>query len=174
DLDRLLAEVWGVSHETAQSAAVEIESWKKELTPARLAAADLKRGRQLFNNTCALCHQLYSDGRSVGPELTGSNRGDLDYLLRNIVDPNADIGRDYQLVTIETKDGRMNAGIVQRETQAAVTLVNQAESITLSKAQIKSMQRLDVSLMPPGLLSSLSEPDAADLIAYLQTKGPIQ
>ncbi|MBX7120697.1 MAG: c-type cytochrome [Opitutaceae bacterium] len=174
DLDRLLTEVWGVSHETAQSAAVEIENWKKELTPARLAAADLKRGRQIYNNTCALCHQLYTDGRSVGPELTGSNRGDLDYLLRNIVDPNADIGRDYQLVTIETKDGRMSAGIVQRETQAAVTLVNQAESITLSKDQIKSMQRLDVSLMPPGLLSALSEPDAADLIAYLQTKGPIQ
>lgn len=174
DLDRLLAEVWGVSHETAQSATDEIQVWKKELTPARLAAADLKRGRQIFNNTCALCHQLYTDGRSVGPELTGSNRADLDYLLRNIVDPNADIGRDYQLVTIETKDGRMNAGIIQRETPSAITLVNQAESVTVARDQIKTLQRLDVSLMPPGLLSSLSEPDAADLIAYLQTKGPIQ
>jgi len=174
DLDRLLAEVWGVSHETAQSATDEIQVWKRELTPARLAAADLKRGRQIFNNTCALCHQLYTDGRSVGPELTGSNRADLDYLLRNIVDPNADIGRDYQLVTIETKDGRMNAGIIQRETPSAITLINQAESVSVARDQIKTLRRLDVSLMPPGLLSSLSEPDAADLIAYLQTKGPIQ
>lgn len=173
-LDRLLAEVWGVSNETAESAAAEIERWKKELTPARLAAADLKRGRDIFTQTCALCHQLYSDGRSVGPELTGSNRGDLDYLLRNIVDPNADIGRDYQLVTIETTDGRVNAGIVQHETPAAVTLVNQAETLTLARDHIKTLQRLDVSMMPPGLLSSLSEPDAADLIAYLQTKGPLQ
>ncbi len=172
-LDRLLAEVWGISKESAGSAA-EIERWKQELTSARLAAADLKRGREIFNQTCALCHQLYSDGRSVGPELTGSNRSDLDYLLRNIVDPNADIGRDYQLVTLETTDGRMNAGIVQHETKDAVTLVNQAETVTIARDHIKALQRLDVSMMPPGLLSSLSEPDAADLIAYLQTKTPLQ
>ncbi len=173
-LDRLLAEVWGVSNESAESAAAEIERWKKELSPARLAATDLRRGREIYSQTCALCHRLYSDGRSVGPELTGSNRGDLDYLLRNIVDPNADIGRDYQLVTIESADGRINAGIVQHETPSAVTLVNQAEALTVARNDIKTLQRLDVSMMPPGLLSSLSEPDVADLIAYLQTKEPLK
>jgi putative heme-binding domain-containing protein len=128
ELDRLLTEVWGVTRETQEGSAAEIARLKAELTPKRLDAADLKRGRQIYQATCAPCHILYSDGRGVGPELTGSNRADLDYILRNIIDPNADIGRDYQLVTVEMKDGRVAAGILQRETPSAVTLVNQAES----------------------------------------------
>lgn len=173
ELDRLLTEVWGVSRDTAEGSAAEIARLKAELTPKRLDAADLKRGRQIFLATCAPCHVLYSDGRHVGPELTGSNRADLDYILRNIIDPNADIGRDYQLVTVEMKDGRVAAGILQRETPSAVTLVNQAESATLSKDGIKSLNRIEASLMPPGLLGSLTEPDVADLIAYLRTSGPL-
>jgi len=174
ELERRLVAVWGVSREAQQDSAAEISRLKRELTPARLAAADLRRGHQIYQAACASCHVLYSDGRSVGPELTGSNRADLDYILRNILDPNADIGRDYQLVTIETTDGRVAAGIVQRETPGAVTLVNQAESITLSRDRIKKLERLEVSLMPPGLLSSLSEPDVADLIAYLATTTPLR
>ena len=173
ELDRLLTEVWGVTRETQEGSAAEIARLKAELTPKRLDAADLKRGRQIYQATCAPCHILYSDGRGVGPELTGSNRADLDYILRNIIDPNADIGRDYQLVTVEMKDGRVAAGILQRETPSAVTLVNQAESVTLSKDGIKSLNRIEASLMPPGLLGSLTEPDVADLIAYLRTSGPL-
>ena len=105
----------------------------------------------------------------VGPELTGANRSDLDYLLRNIVDPNGTIGKDYQLTTAETTDGRVVAGIVQRETPTALTFVNQTETITLARDRIRKLERLDVSLMPPGLLSTLSESDTADLIAYLRT-----
>ena len=39
---------------------------------------------------------LFDTGGKVGPDLTGSNRGDLDYLLQNIVDPNAVIPNDYR------------------------------------------------------------------------------
>ena len=112
---------------------------------------------------------LYNEGVKIGPELTGSNRADLDYILRNILDPNAEIGRDYQLTTIETNDGRTAAGIVQRETPSTVTIANQAETITLARDNIKKLERLDVSLMPPGLLSGLPESEVTDLIAYLRT-----
>jgi putative membrane-bound dehydrogenase-like protein len=174
ELDLALTRVWGVARETPAETAAAIARWKTELTPARLAAADLHRGRELYLATCASCHVLYGDGRAVGPELTGSNRGDLDYLLRNILDPNADIGRDNQLVTVELADGRVAAGIVRAETAAAITLVNQAETITLSKEQIRRQERLEISLMPSGLLSALTEPDVADLIAYLQTTTPLR
>lgn len=172
ELDLALTRVWGVARETPAETAAAIARWKNELTPARLAAADLRRGRELYLATCASCHVLYGDGRGVGPELTGSNRGDLDYLLRNILDPNADIGRDNQLVTVELADGRVAAGILHTETPTAVTLVNQAETVTLAKDQIRRLERLEVSLMPAGLLSALSEPDVADLVAYLQTPSP--
>jgi putative heme-binding domain-containing protein len=163
ELDLALTRVWGVARETPAETAAAIARWKTELTPVRLAAADLHRGRELYLATCASCHVLYSDGR-----------GDLDYLLRNILDPNADIGRDNQLVTIELADGRIAAGIVIAETAAAITLVNQAETVTLSKEQIRRQERLEVSLMPAGLFSALTEPDVADLIAYLQTTAPLR
>jgi hypothetical protein len=65
------------------------------------------------------------------------------------------------------------AGIVQRETPTALTFANQTETVTLARDRIKKIDRLELSLMPPGLLSSLSESDAADLIAYLRTTSPV-
>jgi putative heme-binding domain-containing protein len=172
ELEGLLAEVWGVTRESATEASAEIERWKAALTPEKLAGANLARGHAQFVRLCSLCHVLYGEGRAVGPELTGANRGDLDYLLRNLVDPNSTIGKDYQLTTAETKDGRVIAGIVQRETTAALTLVNQTETLTLPRDQIRKIERLEVSLMPPGLLSSLPATEAADLIAYLRSTTP--
>jgi putative heme-binding domain-containing protein len=91
----------------------------------------------------------------------------------NILDPNALIGKDYLLTTAETKDGRTAAGIIQRETPHAVTLVNQAETITLPRDSIKTLQQHEVSLMPPGLLQGMSEADVADLVAYLRTQTQV-
>jgi putative membrane-bound dehydrogenase-like protein len=174
ELDRELTAVWGVSRDSAENVAADIAKWKSVLTPARLVAANPSRGRMLFQQTCATCHVLYDEGRRVGPELTGSNRADLDYILRNVLDPNAEIGRDYQLTTIETRDGRTAAGIVQKETPAAVTLANQAETVTLARENIKKMKKLEVSLMPPGLLTGRSENEVADLFAYLRTTEQVK
>jgi putative membrane-bound dehydrogenase-like protein len=171
-LDQTLAEVWGVTRESAAETNAEVERWKAAFTAEKLAAASATRGHAQFTRLCATCHVLYGEGRAVGPELTGANRSDLDYLLRNIVDPNGTIGKDYQLTTAETTDGRVVAGIVQRETPAALTFANQTETVTLGRDRIKKLDRLEISLMPPGLLSSLSESDAADLIAYLRATSP--
>jgi putative heme-binding domain-containing protein len=160
-------------HESAEGTAKEIARWKSVLTSEKLAAANPSKGRATFARTCASCHALYGEGGHIGPDLTGSNRADLDYLLVNVIDPNAVIGKDYLLTTIETKDGRTAAGIVQRQTASAVTLVNQAETVTLSRDNIKSLQQHELSLMPPGLLQGMSEGDAADLVAYLRTQSQV-
>lgn len=168
-LNQAIAEIWGVVRETGNETAQEIARWRSLLTPQRLATANPARGRAVFVRTCAQCHVLFDEGAKIGPELTGSNRGELDYILNNVIDPNAIIGKDYQLTTIETHDGRTAAGIVQRETPAAVTLVNMAETLTIARDNIKKLDRLDVSLMPPGLLQSLKEEEVADLVAYLKS-----
>ncbi|MEO7600052.1 MAG: PVC-type heme-binding CxxCH protein [Opitutus sp.] len=169
EIDRLVNDAVGVMHESAEATSQEIAHWKALLTPEKLAAANPSKGRATFAKTCATCHALYGEGGHIGPELTGSNRADLDYLLVNVIDPNAVIGKDYLLTTIETKDGRTAAGIVQRQTASAVTLINQAETVTFSRDSIKTLQQLEISLMPPGLLQGMSETDAADLVAYLRT-----
>jgi putative heme-binding domain-containing protein len=173
EVDRAITEVWGVVHESPQATAEEIVRWKALLIPAKLGAANPSRGRAQFLKTCAVCHTLFGEGKQIGPELTGSNRADLDYILTNVVDPNAVIGKDYLLTTVETKDGRTASGILQRETPNAVTLVNPAESVTLSRDSIKTMQQHELSLMPPGLLQTMSEDEVADLIAYLRQPAQV-
>ena len=75
--------------------------------------------------------------------------------------------------SIETTDGRNASGIVKRESAASVTIANPAETVTFATSDIKSIKRLEVSLMPPGLLDALTKSEAADLVAYLQALGPI-
>ena len=61
-------------------------------------------------------------GGKVGPELTGSNRADLDYVLSNVLDPTALIGKDYLAHVVATKDGRVLTGIIRAEDKDAITL----------------------------------------------------
>jgi putative heme-binding domain-containing protein len=171
ELNRAITETWGVVRESAAETAQEIARWKAVLTPQRLARANPINGRAVFQRTCANCHVLFDEGAKIGPELTGSNRGELDYILNNVVDPNAIIGKDYQLTTVETNDGRTAAGIVQRETPAAITLVNMPRPSRSARDNIKKLERLEMSLMPPGLFQSMKEDEVADLVAYLQTGG---
>ncbi len=58
-----------------------IQEWKTKLSMEVLASADLQRGRRLFQKSCAQCHRLFGEGEAIGPELTGAQRNNLDYLL---------------------------------------------------------------------------------------------
>ena len=58
------------------------------------APADLQAGHEVAKKTCFVCHKLYGEGAEIGPDLTGSGRHDVNYLLENIVDPSAIVGQD--------------------------------------------------------------------------------
>jgi putative membrane-bound dehydrogenase-like protein len=169
ELDREIAEVLGVLRETPEAMAREIAQWKTVLTPERIASANPSRGRAAYERACAMCHVLFEAGLPIGPELTGSNRADVDYILANVIDPNAHIGKDYLLTMVETNDGRTAAGILQRETPASVTLVSPAETVTFAREQIRKLEQLEISLMPPGLFQAMTEAEVADLMAYLRS-----
>lgn len=170
DLDRWLSESWGVVGRSDEAAEEEIARWKGILTDERVGRADAARGRVMYERACSSCHVMYGEGTLLGPDLTGSNRADLDYILRNIITPNAEIGRDYQLTTVETKDGRTAAGVVRSETPATITIANQATTATFARDEIAKVERLEVSLMPPGLLNGMNEDEVVDLIRYLRTQ----
>jgi len=163
-----LNEVWGTIRATPPDRRGEIERWKVELAPQRLAAADLGRGRVVYAKTCGGCHALHGEGGRIGPELTGGNRGDLDYLLENVLDPSAVVGRDYQMTTIVTIDGRSLAGIVVRESPAAVTLQTPTEQVVVPVAEIDQRVLSPASLMPENQFSQLPPRDVRDLVAYLR------
>lgn len=163
-----LNEVWGTIRPASEEKVAQFKHWQAVLTPARLKDANLPNGRVQFNKTCATCHKLFDAGKVIGPDLTGSNRHNLDYLMENLLDPSAIVGKDYQMTTFALADGRVISGVMKSENDTAVVVQTPLEVVTLLKDDIDERKLTDVSLMPEGQLKQLPEGDARDLVAYLQ------
>ena len=131
--------------------------------------AVLRAGRAVFAKTCAGCHRLFDAGRKVGPELTGSQRANVDYVLQNLVDPNAIIGRDFQVTVVVTSRGRVLTGIVAEETDNVLVLKTANEDVTVSKEDVEERSVSRVSMMPEGMLDKLTPVERRNLVAYLQS-----
>jgi putative heme-binding domain-containing protein len=173
-LTEKLTATWGELRDTPEAKQAEMDQWTKLLTPEVTAAADPKKGKAIFATACAACHKLYGEGGALGPELTGSDRHKLSYLLENILDPSAIVPADYRMTLLQLKDGRTLTGVIPEQTDRTLTLQTPAERLTLEKSQITTQQQLPISFMPEGLLASLGEDQARHLIAYLMSTGPIQ
>jgi len=158
---------WGAVRQTPADRAALIQEYKSRLTPAVLAAADRSRGRAVFDRTCAGCHTLFDSGGRIGPELTGSQRDNIDYVLTNVLDPSAMVAKDYQMTLVTTNDGRAISGIVTFEDEHSLTMQTATESLIVPKVEIESRETHSSSMMPDGLLTSLGQEEIRDLLAYL-------
>jgi putative heme-binding domain-containing protein len=172
-LTKQLAEVWGELRDSPAEKQKYIADLKSKLTPAVLATADKSAGRVVFNTACAACHTLYGHGGQVGPDLTGSGRDNLDYLLDNTVDPSAVVNADFRMTIVDLKDDRTLNGLVTAKTERTITLKTQTETLTLDRSEIDRIQESSLSLMPEGLLEGLSETQVRDLIAYLMHRTQV-
>ena len=172
-IDEWLAKKWGAVSVPSADKQKEIAKYKEFLHPDLILRADASRGRALFAQTCALCHTMFGTGGHIGPELTGGYE-DLDYLLNNILDPNALIGKDYQQTFVKTKDRQTVAGIVVQESDRAIGLKTLGgEIMTVQKSDVASTEVSPLSMMPEGLLSVMHEPDVRDLFLYLRQKQQV-
>ncbi len=163
-----LNEVWGTTRATPADRKAEFGKWREALNSNAMKEADLSRGRATYAKTCAACHQLHGEGGRIGPDLTGSNRADLEYLLANLLDPSAVVGRDYQTTIVMTDDGRSIAGIAVKETPTSLTLQTPTEQVTVPLDDIETRTLSPQSLMPENQLAQLAPAAARDLIAYLR------
>jgi putative membrane-bound dehydrogenase-like protein len=173
ELEQEIRKLWGVSRDSSADKQQEIAKFKKIYQAGGSTPGDAPRGRAVFTRTCAQCHTLFDTGGKVGPNLTGSNRADLDYILQNILDPNAVIPNDYRSSNLETKDDRSITGIVTKQDDKAVTVITANETLIIPRSEIKSLQQSEMSMMPEGLLQSLSEQEVRDLLYYLSRPGQV-
>jgi putative membrane-bound dehydrogenase-like protein len=171
-LDKRIVETWGIVRFTPADRAKLIADYRKKLTSPSDQPADVVLGRALFAKTCQQCHTLFGVGGKVGPDITGSNRTNLDYLLENILDPSAVIPKEYAATVLNLKNGRVITGIVRGETPAALTVVTQTETLTVSKDDVDERTASEVSMMPDDLVKQLSDAEVRALVAYLQS--PVQ
>jgi putative membrane-bound dehydrogenase-like protein len=131
------------------------------------------RGRAVFKEQCAVCHRLFNEGETIGPDLSGSERGNLDFLLTSMIDPSALIRKEYQSQSIAMQDGRVLTGLVVDENDQTLTLVDtNRQKTTVPRAEIEERKTSATSLMPEGLLDKLPDDQVRDLFRYVQSNGP--
>ena len=172
ELEKRLDKAWGQMRATPEALGKRREELGKELNPGFLAKADLAKGRILYERTCAACHVMYGQGGKFGPDLTGSGRSNLDYILENVVDPSAVVSADYRMTILRLKDGRILSGMESKRGKNSLALRMPSSETVLEKSAVASREVLPNSLMPAGLLDGLSKEERRDLVAYLM--HPVQ
>ena len=172
-LNRELSELWGDVRTTTADKRQTIEELKGAMDADTFAKSDLRDGRAVFHKNCANCHVLFGAGTKVGPDLTGSNRKNIDYLLENIVDPSASVGAEFRTSIVLLEDGRVVNGVVVAETERTLTLQTLQERVALDRNEIDTIKKSTTSLMPDGLLLNLSKEQVRNLFAYLMADAQV-
>jgi putative membrane-bound dehydrogenase-like protein len=162
-----LSEVWGSVSDQSADAKAEIARWMAKLTNKPPRPEEASHGRAVFAKTCAQCHTLFGEGGKVGPDLTGSNRANLEYVLSNVLEPSAVMAKEYQTSTVTLADGRVVTGIIKAQDKQTVTIQTPNELLTYPRSDIDDIQTAAISMMPIELLKPLSEDDVRALVAYL-------
>jgi putative heme-binding domain-containing protein len=168
-----------------QSELPKLTEWKiADLAPEisnAASARNLQSGRALFTQlACVQCHKLGKEGYAFGPELTDvftRYKGDRAAVLEQILDPSKIIDDRYRNFSFEMKDGEAVSGLVLREDAQTVTIQSgPSDSLiqTLKKPDAQKRTPQNSSLMPVGLLNSLSKAQIFDLLAYIEAGGKIE
>ncbi len=151
---------------------------RAEKLQALIAATDggdAARGEEVFFGSraaCSACHRVGTRGEKIGPELSkiGEVRNRRD-LLEAVVFPSASLARGYESFHVVTKDGKVLAGLLSRETASAIYLrTTERAEIRVDRADLDELSPSTTSIMPQGLEKTLSERDLADLLAYLTSR----
>ena len=173
ELQAEMTKIYGSAREVSADKKVEIEKYRAIYRRGGSQPGSASPGRVVYNRICAQCHALFDSGGKVGPDITGANRSDLNYLLETIVDPNAVIPNEYRATEIETKDGRSLTGLVKVKGDKTIMLQTANELMTIPREEIESLRQGELSMMPEGLLSSLTEQEVRDLLYYLSRSGQV-
>jgi len=133
---------------------------------------DPDAGRRVFFSSrvalCSNCHRHSGRGNVVGPDLSLVNRqGDRRATLRSILEPSRDIAPQYIHTTLELTDGTAFNGILLRSSSVEVYRDANGNERTFKRDEIEDSRQSKASLMPSGLLNSLTDAELRDLLAFL-------
>jgi putative heme-binding domain-containing protein len=129
---------------------------------------DIGRGRDVFQKSCAACHELEGKGAAIGADLGAIRDRGAQAVLLNILDPNREVQPNFLTYIIVTADGRALTGIITEETPNNLTF-RQADgtAVAVARADIEEMTSTGLSYMPEGLEKEIDQQAMSDLLAYL-------
>lgn len=168
----LVRKHWGVLRQPEEEKLARMATIRKALATG---SGNADQGRTLFEARCALCHRLFDVGKAIGPELTGYERDNLEFLLPAIVDPSLALREEYELVSISLRrsageaEGTIINGFIADVNDASLTVMDLiGNKSVIAKRDIAGQERSRLSAMPEGLLDDLTEQQVRDLFAFLQ------
>ncbi len=133
----------------------------------RAGAGDAAKGKLLFAQRCAICHKLFGEGNAIGPELTGYERGSIDFWLTAILTPSIEIREGFGNYVVKLKSGQILSGIMASQDAKGISLRDVANNVTpVKQADIVSLEATPVSLMAPGLFTGMTDEQLRDLFAW--------
>ncbi len=135
--------------------------------------ADPEAGRRVFFHSklalCSNCHRHGGRGVVLGPDLSLIGRqGDREALLRSILEPEREVAPQFYPSQVKLADGSEFVGILLRSSSTEVFRDLEGKERSFPKPDIVSRVELRTSLMPPGLVSSLTDRELRDLLAFLE------
>lgn len=131
-------------------------------------------GQKYYQLACGVCHKLFGEGGQIGPDLTPFKRDDLDIMLVQIIDPNAEIREGYENILINTRDERTITGfLADKDDNVYVVRGLDGENTIIRKSDVLEFKSAGASLMPAGLLEAFDEQQIRDLFAYLRSAQPL-
>ncbi|QEL20107.1 c-type cytochrome [Limnoglobus roseus] len=159
-----------------------VKKWTLEELAPKLEAGlkggrDFDRGRKLFGEArCFGCHRYDNDGSAFGPDLSGvAGRFSQKDLLESIIDPSKEVSDQYAAVQIELEDGGQVFGRIVNlhddNISVNTDMLDPNAMKTVKRNNIAKMKPSKTSMMPTGLLDTLKEDEALDLLAYLLSRG---
>ena len=158
-----------------------VKSWKMDDLTGDLETAlkdrDFENGRKMFGIAqCYKCHRFADQGGIVGPDLTVvGRRFNKKDLLETLLDPNKSVSDQYEATEFELEDGRVIVGRVvnlnNKNYMVQPDMMKPNKMVNINVKQIVEQRPSKVSLMPSGLLDTLTKDDILDLMAYLRSGG---
>lgn len=147
----------------------------QEFAKVAVEKGDATRGEHVFRRKelgCVMCHSIGGAGGKVGPDMTSIGASaPPDYLLESLLAPNAKVKEGYHSIIVETKDGLEYSGILIAESPQQITIRDaQNNEVPIAKNNIES-RRSGNSLMPSGLIDTLSTQERQDLIKFMSLLG---
>jgi putative heme-binding domain-containing protein len=134
-------------------------------------------GRQMFAvGTCISCHKVGDQGQAFGPDLAALDpkKTPLE-VLQSLLEPSATIEDKYRPVMLELESGQIVSGLVVKETDTVIELVENpvasAQPRSIDKRQVVDRANSTSSIMPKGLLDPLTRDEILDLLAFLIARG---
>jgi putative heme-binding domain-containing protein len=140
----------------------------KRFKPALGLQGAADHGHGMFLARCAACHPPDHKTQALGPELVSAKIHGKERILTAILEPNADVRRDYLTYVVETLDGEALIGRLRNENGAAITLQQlNGVVVVLPRDNIQYLQAQPWSLMPERMDEGLTPQEMADLLEYI-------